>query len=461
MSPWKKYFKTLAMAAIISPLPIQGNIVGSERSSPVPADGTVVKCSKLSWNPEVQHRAQPHTQSFAMFRNTPPFSSTVHFSIPTSSPLVFLTSKGSYDQDSSITVQLSESDSSSDDIEIDVVVGYYDNAALERADVCLLERDGGGKGVGLFTQRCYWPWCFLSYKDKVRFTVTIRLPSSGSSENPLIINALETTMGIWSHHIASLNNQVVFGSLSLKGHNAPIQLDSVSVVSAYFNTANAPISGSCNASESLVLSTSNAAVLGSYSASQSLGASTSNGAISGSYGSSRSLVLSTSNAPITANIRLWNGNSHSPTSLQLTTSNSRIETPIALISTYESPSTPSAFSVSATTSNGILDVTFPEAPTSPFSHLSFIGKTSNSRSSVKLHPTYEGSISLSTSTFLSPKVLSNSNIEDPSGQGRRRTVHSTTVGNGHLEANVKWGTDEGSGNVVITTSNAGNEVDLG
>ncbi|KAF8586655.1 hypothetical protein K439DRAFT_1659596 [Ramaria rubella] len=459
MFPWKKYFKALTVAAaIISPLPIQGGIVGSERNSLLPADGTVVECPNLSYSPEVQHRVQSHTQSFAEFRNAPPLSSTLHFSIPTSSPLVFLTSGGSYDKDSSVTVQLSESDSFSDDIEIDVVVGYYDNAALDRADVCLLERDGGGTGVGLFTPICEGP-CHIRDKEKLKFTVTIHLPNSGSPENPLIINALETTVGSWSHHITSLNDQVVFGSLSLEGQNAPIQLDSVSVVSANFNTTNAQISGSCDASDSLVLSNSNAAITGSYTASKSLGASNSNGLISGSYGSSETLVLSTSNARISADIRLWNGNGDSPTSLQLTTSNSRIETPITLISTYESPSTPSAFSVSAATSNGVLDVSFPEAPTSPFSRLSFIGNaSSNSHSSVKLHSTYEGSISL-MSTFYSPKI-SNSNTKDPSGQNRRRNVDKTTVSNRHLEAIVKWGTDEGAGNVVITTDNR-NEVSLG
>ncbi|KAF8591345.1 hypothetical protein K439DRAFT_1327365, partial [Ramaria rubella] len=253
----------------------------------------------------------------------------------------------------------------------------------------------------------------------------VRLPNSGSSESPLIINAFETTLGIWTHHVTSLSQQVLFKSLSLRGANAPIirLLQSASAVSAKFNTNNAPISGS--------------------------------------YNVSKSLVLSTSNAPITASVRLENGDDNNATSLKLETINSYIETPITLFSD-KSTYTPSAFSVSATTLNGALDISFPEAPTSPFSSLTFTGHTINAPANIKLHPTYEGSISLSSGVFLSspPIVQADSNAADPSGQNRERTVKRKQLSKGHLEADVRWGEGKGPGKVVVTTSIADIKVEL-
>ena len=85
----------------------------------------------------------------------PPYTSTVSFSVPSSSSLIFLRSRGSYDISSSVTFQLS--DKPGDDIEIEVAMSYFNNAALDRAQVCLLERDEGGRGVGIFVS-----WKLLS-----------------------------------------------------------------------------------------------------------------------------------------------------------------------------------------------------------------------------------------------------------------------------------------------------------
>ncbi|KAF8589476.1 hypothetical protein K439DRAFT_1612703 [Ramaria rubella] len=426
---WKRFFKALAVAVIIYGLCvmlIKGLIGVAQKhgiegvpDGPLASDGHVVQCSNDAWNLDLDQREQSPT----MFTSIPPYSSSMSFIIPVSSNLIFLMSRGSYDYGSSIKLEIS--DNPRDDVEIEVVMSYYSNAARNRAQVCLLERDEGAKGVGFFTPRRYYPDS-PRLEDRIKFTTTVRLPRPNSLKNPLLINAFETNMGIWAHHITSLEDSVIFKSLSLHASNSKIHADSVSAISARL--------------------------------------ATSNSAIGGSYNISHSLVLSTSNSPINADIRMENRDGHTPTELELKTSNSRIRTSITLVSTDNSVSFPPSFSVSAKTSNGPLDVTFPDAPSSPFSHLEFTGKTSNSPANIKLHATYEGSISLSTSSHSESSLLSQRNSQDPSGKGRHRTVDIRKMVKGALDAGVWWGDDsnkgEGKGKVVVKTSNAKNTVDL-
>lgn len=116
------------------------------------------------------------------------------------------------------------------------------------------------------------------------------------------------------------------------------------------------------------------------------------------------------------------------------------------------------------TTNAQLDVNFPYAPSSPFSILELTGKTTNAGTNVKLHPTYEGSISLKTSSVFSSGLLQRQGVEDPSGQGRHRTVAMRKVTKSVLEAGVWWGDDpdedEGKGKVEVSTTNSNNIIQL-
>lgn len=78
----------------------------------------------------------------------PPYTSTISFTIPVSSEHISLFSRGSLDYLSTVKFELS--DKSGDDIEIRVDISYSTNTALSRAQVCLLERDECGRGVGIF-----------------------------------------------------------------------------------------------------------------------------------------------------------------------------------------------------------------------------------------------------------------------------------------------------------------------
>ncbi|KAF8574612.1 hypothetical protein K439DRAFT_821801 [Ramaria rubella] len=399
MSPWRTVLKALAVAIAIYPLPgtptIQKSFVDASQRD-------VGQCPKITMGTV--------TNSSSQFG--PPFSTSVSLSVLASSDLVIFESRGSYDNQSSITFELSDRSTDPRNIIVNVVIGFYNKAAFNRAQVRFLQFVGG-QGVGFFTPSAEGT---IPFDEKVTFTVTVILPNTGST----LINALKTDMGIWSHHITSLGNNVVFGSLSFNTINSRIRSDSVSAVVASFITENAEI-------------------IGSYNISDSLG-------------------ISTINAPISVNIRMENANGNTPTTLSLNTKNAAIQAPITLVSTSTSGS-PAAFSVSAITTNRPLIVSFPNTPTSPFSRLSFIGQSTNDLTNVTLPATYEGSILLSTSIY-QPILTLNPNTIDPSGQGRPRRVVRQILPNGSLSAQVQWGDNTGRGTVVVTTESSPNTAHL-
>ncbi|KAF8586656.1 hypothetical protein K439DRAFT_1659597 [Ramaria rubella] len=359
---------------------------------PWPSDGRVIKSYEGS---ELDQKA-PSTAS----PPDTPYHCSLSFSVPVSSDLSFLY-RGNSDYNSSLKIELANHPGN--DVRIQVFVGYRGTAARDRSRICLLDRDGGGKTVGFYTPlRDH-----SSQFDKVTITATVSLPNSGSPKNPLIINALDTNLGCWSHHITDLKNRVLFNSLSLRGFNAPIKADSVSVVSGKIQTENAQISGS--------------------------------------YTTSSSLVLSTGNAPISAKIRMENRSDSKPTRLGLETNNASITTPISLVSTEKHPS---AFSVSANTSNGPLNVSFPEA-TKESHRLEFTGETHNSACNVKLPRTYGGSVELSTDPYC------NLNVVQGAGCPPVRIMQNVE---GTLKATVG---ENGKGSVVVKTTNGNNTAEVG
>ena len=91
--------------------------------------------------------------------------------------------------------------------------------------------------------------------------------------------------------------------------------------------------------------------------------------------------------------------------------------------------------------------------------------TSNARPSIKLHPTYEGSIALVTNDTFNAGVVQNMSTPDPTGRGRHRTVEGRNVMRWAFAGKVWWGDDpkkgEGKGTVLVMTSNSDNIIDLG
>ncbi|KIJ40194.1 hypothetical protein M422DRAFT_257031 [Sphaerobolus stellatus SS14] len=150
-----------------------------------------------------------------------------------------------------------------------------------------------------------------------------------------------------------------------------------------------------------------------------------------------------------------------PTKLEMLTANSNIQAFISLASTAESKDTVPAYSVSAETSNAPLTIAFSDAPTSPFSKLELVASTANGKTDVTLHPTYEGTI-FQTSSWISPQLVENRETEDPSGQGRHRSISQRSAGS-VVDAKVWWGKAENKenwGKVEVATSLSQNIVTL-
>ena len=119
-----------------------------------------------------------------------------------------------------------------------------------------------------------------------------------------------------------------------------------------------------------------------------------------------------------------------------------------------------AFDVKATTTNSHVNVVVSEAPVD--SKLDLVAHSSNGPIWAKLHPTFDGSFSIHTSSFARPTLQWDRNVEDPAGRGRNRDVSIHRQGRGTVEGETHWehGKTEISGSVQLQTSNAGIHLNL-
>ncbi|KAK0495084.1 hypothetical protein EDD18DRAFT_1173857 [Armillaria luteobubalina] len=343
------------------------------------------------------------------------YSAHTSFDLPLISETLFLLSQGSL---SSGAVNVVTSPTLKDVVRVDVAIQYYRQRVLDYARVCLLQRQEGENGVGVFTPRWFNN---PSYQDRPHFdiTVTIPEPSSTSASN---IKNFETDVPNFSQSLQDLEGRVHFGKISLKGSNMQIQAESLEFDYGKIVTSNAPIQ---------------------INSLDAVGADvhTTNAPIQGRFVASGSLVLKTSNAPIRVDVDLGDMDTTKST-LELTTSNNIIEGGIKLFS-------PSS-DVSARTSNGPLQIKVLESPVD--SKVKLDARTSNAFAEVGLPPTYEGSYSLSTS-HMQPS-LRVGEMADPAGRGRRRTVKQNTVRRGETIGEVYWDErNRGRGTVLVRSSN--------
>jgi len=120
------------------------------------------------------------------------------------------------------------------------------------------------------------------------------------------------------------------------------------------------------------------------------------------------------------------------------------------------------FNVTAQTSVAPMTLSFVDAPASPFSKLICSVNTSLGAADVTLHPTFEGAI-IQNSALMKPTLQETEGTEDPSGQGRTRTISRKRTSFAS-EAQVWWGEKEERGNfgiVRVETVLAANTVILG
>lgn len=107
------------------------------------------------------------------------------------------------------------------------------------------------------------------------------------------------------------------------------------------------------------------------------------------------------------------------------------------------------------TNNGPLEVDIATAPTD--SHITFLGTTSNSRATLSLPPAFEGNIKGVTSGYMKAGFEYDDRNDDPSGQGRKRSIATTILGRGIVKVKTWWGNEEinaDRGQADVVTSNA-------
>jgi len=313
---------------------------------------------------------------------------------------------------------------------VHVAVFYYEAAVRDTTKVCLVKRQSGEGGVGIFTPKTWWS---RKPTEHLYFEVELILPR-GSSLSPSYINSLSTDVNNFSHDVDSLKDIVNFGSISLRASNGKINAKSLDA-------------------KDITLTTSNGAVGVDYLVAPRASIRSSNAGISGNYQVSDSLAFTTSNGAIQATIGI-NG-SESSKSLTMRTSNDVIDTTINLAT---SSGKAGKFLVKADTSNGRVTTRVGSLPLD--SVLTFEGRTSNSQASVALPPTYEGAFKLYTSNSVPNVYEVNGNERDPGCKkgsdckGRTRRLETHLITKGQATGNVYWDRKNlERGSVTLRTSN--------
>ena len=171
------------------------------------------------------------------------------------------------------------------------------------------------------------------------------------------------------------------------------------------------------------------------------------------------LALKTSTGSIDANISMLNDVADSqqpPTAASIITNTGANNTRFSLfaIDTKDEALVPlgGSFLIDTKSDTSGVRIKFDDAPVE--STLALTSKTSTGSVNVDLHPTYEGTFSLSSS-LSHPVVNIKDEVEDPIGEGRKRTVKFVRA-RGHVVAGeVTWGDTRADGSRVVLKSDVG------
>lgn len=334
----------------------------------------------------------------------------ISFDLPLSADTLYLLARGSQVKGS--LQMISDPTVAMDTMKVDIYVRHESLDVFRRTSVCVLERKPGEKGIGIFgPQR-------RIFSHPSFFMISVHLPSS--TFPPLSISAFEANLPSFDIGFPALDHTVHFGSLTLHSTNSMINLISVSSEVADIKTTNNPISGV--------------------------------------FRITSSLSLMTTNSPIKANISLENDpNSGKATSLNIKTTNGKLDSAIWLMTVSNSPHHSPRYFVKATTTNSPIGISFPQQH--PYSHLDFTATTTNAAAWVRLNPGYEGTFDVSTSNA-DAQVHYDNRVADPAGKGRTRNIWRNSDMR-HAAGWVEWETGgHVKVSVVVLTSNAHNDLIL-
>ena len=171
------------------------------------------------------------------------------------------------------------------------------------------------------------------------------------------------------------------------------------------------------------------------------------------------LSLKTTTGSIAADISMFSnatGSQQHPTTALIKTNTGSIDTRFSLFAVDaedKAPTSSGGFFLADTKSDtSAVRVKFDDAPVD--STLSLTSKTSTGSIDVDLHPTYEGTFSLSSSLGF-PVVSARDEVEDPAGKGRKRVVKFARAGGRTVVGEVTWGDDRVDGSRVDLKSGVG------
>lgn len=118
---------------------LQLSIGLNEPGYPDPSDGTVLRCiGGADWDTYYDLPSWAHQF---------PFGSESHFSLPVDSEAFYFVSRGAYQYG---TVTLEQSAEASDNVIVRVRAAYNTDEAIDRANVCHLERQENEYAIGIF-----------------------------------------------------------------------------------------------------------------------------------------------------------------------------------------------------------------------------------------------------------------------------------------------------------------------
>ncbi|KAH9067777.1 hypothetical protein EDB87DRAFT_1678160 [Lactarius vividus] len=389
-SAGKRFIKALVVAVLIwlltgafvsSCLDLFGvirlNVMKGDIGIPEVEDGDINNCP--SWT-TVSDRAHPWLPSR-------PFGSwsRVSLSLPVDSDALYLVARGAL---ASGDLYVSESPEVKD-VYVKVFVHHRGSIALSRATVCQLSRGDGQVGVGIFTPRRW----YIPSRDTLHFVVEVKLPANRDAIR--YVPSFQADLPMFALDMGDIS-AFRFGDVSLRSTNSHIKVKGA--IASTFNVHSV------------------------------------NGGISGAFNISKSLTIVTTNAPVSVKIGALNGESEKPTEVFIQTTNGRINAGISLMSNSSS-GTGGAFGVNTHTTNSPIEVIYDDSPVD--SILKFDAASTNSRVHAALHRAYEGTFALATTNggVVFDRLH---NHEDPSGQGRKRSLTKRYVGRNRVFGKVEW-----------------------
>lgn len=368
----------------LSRLILEQDSWGFERDYPEFASGEVVDCiSRQDWS----FRKKSSSGLASILAAEPPYQSDTTFYLSSEADLLYFFSRGIL---VSGNVRFStETTGDSDAVSVDLHASYWSESALDYVSVCELKSqsdDGTVKhGVGIFSPRRWHP----RIRRDVIFDIKVGLPAKSYS-------ALAANYPNFKVDLLDLQGQAPIETLTIQTSNREISVESVETKFGLFKSSNAHIEGKFNASHVL--------------------------------------NIETSNAPIDAEIYLYGNSTEHPTVANVKTTNSRINGVLSLNQAYDA--TASSFNTQFITSNGPNTINVTDHPVGAPLQLNVM--SSNAAAKATLHPAFEGLFTLRTSNAAA-RVINSSNVEDPSGEGRKRSIHIDHKDKGQIFGKIFWG----------------------